>query len=68
MSPGSGTPTGTVSLWDGSTLLGTVNLSNGTAQLTYAFTLPSTYRIKAVYNGDPDFLSSTSSVLTETIT
>jgi hypothetical protein len=68
MAPGSGTPTGTVSFWVGSALLGTVNLSNGTAQLMYVFTLPGTYRIKAVYNGDSDFLSSTSSVLTETIT
>jgi hypothetical protein len=68
VAPGSGTPTGTVSFWDGSTLLGTVNLSNGTAQLMYIFTLPGSYKIKAVYNGDSDFLSSTSSVLTETIT
>jgi hypothetical protein len=68
VAPGSGTPTGTVSFWDGSTLLGTVNLSNGTAQLMYVFTLPGSYKIKAVYSGDPDFLSSTSSVLTETIT
>jgi uncharacterized repeat protein (TIGR01451 family) len=68
VAPGSGTPTGTVSFWDGSTLLGTVNLSNGRAQLTYVFSLPGTHRIKAVYNGDSDFLSSTSSVLTETIT
>jgi hypothetical protein len=62
VSPGSGTPTGTVSLYDGSTLIGTVNLSSGVATLSY--TLPAHYRIKAVYNGDSDFLSSTSSVLT----
>jgi hypothetical protein len=67
VAPGSGTPTQTVSFWDGSVLLGTVGLSNGVATLSYLFSLPGTYKIKAVYNGDPDFLSSTSSVLTETI-
>jgi hypothetical protein len=66
--PGSGTPTGTVSFWDGSTLLGTVNLSGGVAQLTYAFTVIGEHKIKAVYNGDADFLPGTSAVLTETIT
>jgi hypothetical protein len=29
--------------------------------------LPGKYKIKAVYNNDSDFLTSTSSVLTETI-
>jgi uncharacterized repeat protein (TIGR01451 family) len=67
VSPGSGTPTGTVSFWDGSVQLQTVNLSNGVAKLSYTFLLPAVYKIKAVYNGDSDFLSSTSSVLTETI-
>jgi hypothetical protein len=66
--PGSGTPTGTVSFWDGSTLLNTVNLSGGVAQLTYSFSGIGIHKIKAVYNGDADFLSTTSAVLTETIT
>jgi hypothetical protein len=68
VSPGSGTPTGTVSFWDGSVLLQTVSLSNGVAKLSYSFTLVGIHKIKAVYNGDSDFLSSTSSLLTETIT
>jgi hypothetical protein len=66
--PGSGTPTGTVSFWDGSTLLQTVNLTGGVAQLTYSFSVLGMHKIKAVYNGDADFLSTTSAVLTETIT
>jgi hypothetical protein len=66
--PGSGTPTGTVSFWDGSTLLGTVDLSGGVAQLTYSFTALGKHKIEAVYNGDADFLSSTSAALIETIT
>ena len=66
-SPGSGTPTGTVTFWNGSVELGTANLSNGVAAFSYVFALPAKYKIHAVYNGDPDFVSSTSSVLTETI-
>jgi hypothetical protein len=66
--PGSGTPTGTVSFWDGSTLLQTVNLTRGVAQLSFTFTVVGKHKIKAVYNGDADFVSSTSAVLTETIT
>jgi hypothetical protein len=66
--PGSGTPTGTVSFFDGSTLLNTVNLSSGVAQLSFSSTVLGKHKIKAVYNSDADFLSSTSAVLTETIT
>jgi hypothetical protein len=66
--PGSGVPTGTVSFWDGSTLLGTVSLSGGVAKLTYTFSVIGKHKITAVYNGDADFLSGTSAVLTETIT
>jgi hypothetical protein len=68
VSPGSGTPTGTVSFWDSSVLLGTVNLSNGIATLSHTFLLPGLYQIKVVYNSSANFLSSTSSVLPETIT
>jgi hypothetical protein len=57
-----------VSFWDGSTLLGTVNLSGGVAQLSFTFTVTGKHKIKAVYNGDANFLSSTSAALTETIT
>jgi probable HAF family extracellular repeat protein len=67
--PGSGTPTGTVSFWDGSTLLGTVNLNDGgVAKLTYKFSVIGKHKITAVYNGDANFLTGTSAVLTETIT
>ena len=65
--PGSVAPTGTVSFWDGSTLLGTATLSGGVARLTYNFTAIGKLKIKAVYNGDADFLPSTLAVLNETI-
>jgi hypothetical protein len=68
VAPGSGTPTGTVSFWDGSTLLGTAKLRGGVAQLTWSFSVVGKHKITAVYNGDADFPSSTSAVLTETIT
>jgi hypothetical protein len=67
--PGSGIPTGTVTFYDGSTVLGTVTLDDtGQATLTMTWTTAGTHKIKAVYSGDMDFKSSTSSVLTETVT
>ncbi len=58
---GSGAPSGTVSFNDGSTLLGTANLVNGTA--SYAPSLDTTvaHTLSATYSGDANFLTSTSS-------
>jgi hypothetical protein len=66
--PGAGTPTGTVSFYDGTTLLGTVTL-NGSGQATWTATWPTTgtHSIKAIYSGDDDFVTSTSAVLTQTV-
>ena len=50
-SPGSGTPTGTVSFKYGSTILGTVNLSNGTASFATTALVVGTAYVNAVYNG-----------------
>jgi Bacterial Ig-like domain (group 3) len=56
--PGSGTPTGSVTFYDGKTKLGTVQLTNGSATLTKS-TLPvGTDEIKVVYSGDTNFKSS----------
>jgi hypothetical protein len=68
VAPGSGTPTGAVSFWAGATLLGTLNLSAGVAQLAYSVAVVGKHKVKAVYNGDADFLSSPSAGLTQTIT
>ena len=65
--PGSGTPTGTVTFDDGTTALATVTLSGGTASYSTATLSVGTHSITAVYNGDPDFTTSKSSVLKETI-
>ena len=61
----SGTPTGSVSFYDGTTLLGTLNLTAGSA----AFNAPSlaagvTHTLTAVYGGDVNFLASSTSAAT----
>ena len=66
-SPGSGTPTGTVTFYDGSTNLGSGTLSGGTATLPTTFFVVGSHSITAVYSGDPDFTASTSSALTQTV-
>jgi hypothetical protein len=77
--PGSGRPTGTVIFMDGSTPLGPATLgvspANGatTSSNSATLILPNglsvgTHTISAVYGGDTNFLGSTSSTLTKTVT
>lgn len=55
-----GTPTGTVSFYDGSTLLGTATLNAGAGSFTTAaLTANSTHSITASYSGDTNFQLST---------
>jgi uncharacterized delta-60 repeat protein len=65
------TPTGTVSFYDGTTLLGsgTLSTANGvaTATFTTAALAAGTHSITATYNGDANDLSSTSAALTQTV-
>ena len=67
-SPGAGTPGGTVTFKDGANTLSTVSLNNS-GQATFATsTLSSgTHQITAVYGGSSNFLTSTSSVLVQTV-
>ena len=68
VSPGSGTPTGTVIFSNGSTQLGTETLSDGVATLTTT-TLPTgTDSITAVYSGDTNFIASTSTAINQVVT
>jgi hypothetical protein len=64
-----GVPTGTVSFYDGSTLLGHGTLSSGTASLKTTSLTVGSHNITAVYNGDggQNFLPSTSSVLVQVV-
>lgn len=67
-SAGFGKPTGTVTFYDGSTVIGTPQtLANGAGSLTTAFAAAGTYNITAVYSGDTSYTKSTSSVLSEPV-
>lgn len=60
-------PTGTVSFYAGITLLGTSNLSGGTATLTTTIATAGTYNIIAIYSGDLNYASSTSPPITQVV-
>jgi ELWxxDGT repeat protein len=62
---GSGTPTGTVTFRDGITTLGTGILSGGTASFTTSGLSAGSHSITVVYDGDADFLTSTSEILVQ---
>ena len=64
---GQGTPTGSVTFNDGTTVLGTVPLSNGTAALTVSNLTVGTHAIVALYSGDSKFSPSTSPVLEQVV-
>ncbi|HUY63076.1 MAG TPA: Ig-like domain repeat protein [Acidimicrobiales bacterium] len=67
-SPGSGTPTGTVTFMNGATTLGTGTMTAGVATFTTAALAPGSYSLTAVYGGDSNFTSSTSSTLNQQVT
>ena len=62
-----GTPTGTVTFKDGTTTLGTGTIASGSASFTTTALTAGTHSITAVYAGDTNFATLTSSTLTETI-
>ena len=64
VSPGAGTPTGTVDFVSNGNSLGTATLSSGTATLTVSSLPIATNSITAEYSGDSNFSTSTSSALT----
>jgi plastocyanin len=68
-SPGSGMPTGTVEFKDGGTVLGTGTI-NSSGQATYTTSALSvgSHSITAVFEGDPDFTTSTSGAITQRVT
>lgn len=65
--PGSGTPNGTVSFYDGNTLLGTGALAGGVATFTAAILASGSHTITVVYGGDANLLTSTSAAFTQTV-
>jgi subtilase family serine protease len=69
-SSGSGTPTGTVTFYNGTTQIGTGTLSSGTASLPYTVSslAVGSYPITAVYGGDSTYAGSTSTAATLSVT
>src|SRR5207245_564637 len=67
VSPGAGSPTGTVTLKDGATTLGTGTLSSGQATFAPSSLSVSNHILSAVYSGDGSFNTSTSTNFTQTV-
>jgi Pro-kumamolisin, activation domain/Bacterial Ig-like domain (group 3) len=63
----SGTPTGSVTFKNGTTLLGTVTLSGGRASFSTSTLAVGKHSITAHYGGDTNYKLSTSAVLTQTV-
>ena len=67
VSSSGGTPTGSVSFYDGTTLLGTVTLTSGTAAYTTSSLTVGTNNITAVYSGNSTFQTVTSAAVAELV-
>jgi len=66
--PGSsGTPTGTVTFYDGLVPIGSASLQYGVGTIDYTFTAKGQYPIAAQYSGDQYFVGNTSPVLIEVV-
>jgi sugar lactone lactonase YvrE len=63
---GMGTPTGSVSFYDGATLIGSSSLTAGSASIAPVL-IAGTHTITAVYAGDTSFTGSTSAVLSQVV-
>ena len=66
-SPGSGTPTGSVTFYDGSTSLGTASLSGGAASIGVSSLALGSHSLTAVYAGTSDYTTSTSNTVTQAV-
>jgi predicted secreted protein len=63
----SGTPTGTVTFRDGSTVLGSPTLSGGTATFSTSALSAGSHPITASYSGDPNYSVSLSTVVVQVV-
>jgi hypothetical protein len=66
-SPWGGTPTGTVTFEEGTTVLGSSTLTGGAAYFATSALGAGDHAITAVYDGDSNFSTSTSSATTQTV-
>ena len=62
-----GTPTGTVTFYDGATSLGTKSLISGVAGLTTSSLAAGSHSLTATYHGDANYATNTSSLPTQVI-
>ena len=67
VAPGGGTPAGTVSVFDGATLLGTGTLASGDAAFSIQTLAVGGHNISAQYAGNANYSSSTSPPLSQTV-
>jgi DNA-binding beta-propeller fold protein YncE len=67
VAPGAGTPTGTVTFYDGATTLGTATVSGGIAGLFSSSLSVGSHSITASYSGTPNYAASTSSPLSQIV-
>jgi trimeric autotransporter adhesin len=67
VSPGAGTPSGTVQFFNGTTTLGTETLSSGTASVTTSTLSLGANSITVQYSGDTNFMGQTSPATTLTV-
>jgi hypothetical protein len=67
VSSAAGSPTGTVTFFDGATALGTTALSGGTTALTTSELAAVTHSVTAIYNGTGTYAASTSPALAEAV-
>jgi N,N-dimethylformamidase beta subunit-like protein/uncharacterized protein DUF4082/Big-like domain-containing protein/purple acid phosphatase-like protein/Ig-like domain-containing protein len=67
VAPGTGTATGTITFKDGTTVLGTGTLSNGSAALVVSNLALGAHSLAASYGGSTNFATSTSAVVTQTV-
>lgn len=57
-----GVPTGSVQFRNGTTVLGTSSVINGTATLNYTFSSAGTFQLKAIYSGSKNYQRSSGSL------
>ena len=62
-----GTPTGTVTFYDGTRKLGSEAASGGTASFTTTKLALGNHSIRATYNGNANFTGGTSVALSQTV-
>jgi hypothetical protein len=67
VAPGAGTPTGTVTFFDGATSIGMGTLAGGVATFTTSALAVGTHPITAVYGASADFSASTSTAVSQVV-